>query len=125
MLPMSKLDVCLLLETMELGMLYRKLTALTGLNSELTVIRLTALTILTFKFLKGRVTMDYHISKSLVDDMRRQIKTHEPYQDDDPEWNLYDAIGDPQREKSTSAKKILEALGIDPYDDNDYGDLTE
>ncbi len=69
--------------------------------------------------------MDYHISKSLVDDMRRQIKTHEPYQDDDPEWNLYDAIGDPQREKSTSAKKILEALGIDPYDDNDYGDLTE
>ena len=49
--------------------------------------------------------MDYHISKSLVDDMRRQIKTHEPYQDDDPEWNLYDAIGDPQREKSTSAKK--------------------
>lgn len=69
--------------------------------------------------------MDYHISKSLVDDMRRQIKTHEPYQDDDPEWNLYDAIGDPQREKSTSAKKILEALGIDPYDDNDYGDITE
>ena len=69
--------------------------------------------------------MDYHISKSLVDDMRHQIKTHEPYQDDDPEWNLYDAIGDPQREKSTSAKKILEALGIDPYDDNDYGDITE
>ena len=69
--------------------------------------------------------MDYHISKSLVDDMRRQIKAHKPYSDDDPEMKLYDAVVDPQRDKSTSAKKILEALGIDPYDDNDYGDITE
>ena len=69
--------------------------------------------------------MDYHISKSLVDDMCRQIKAYKPYRDDDPELKLYDAVVDPQRDKSTSAKKILEALGIAPYDDNDYGDIIE
>ena len=67
--------------------------------------------------------MDSTITRSKIDEYRAYIKQYQPYADDSPEMQYLDAEIDPCRLKATTARRILEAYGIDPYDDNDYGVL--
>lgn len=69
--------------------------------------------------------MGLHITKEFLDKARTHIKKHPPYAEDDPLWGIYDGGKDPERCKSSLLVKMLEKIGVDPYDDNDYGDLTE
>ena len=57
-----------------------------------------------------------------IDMWRGDLKRAEPYSDD--EWKD-DAENDLYRENATIALIILQKLGLDPYDDNDYGDIPE
>lgn len=69
--------------------------------------------------------MDPLITKEFLDKARAHIKKHPAYAEDDPLWNVYDGGKDPDRCKSTLLMKIFREINIDPYDDNDYGDLPE
>lgn len=66
------------------------------------------------------------ITKSEIDAMRQWLKHYAPYDENDPIFSAYDGElqpAEPERMKATSAKRVLEAYGIDPYDDNDYGNI--
>ena len=69
--------------------------------------------------------MTYPITRSEIDKYRKFLKEHEPYDKNDPILDLFDAETNPEREKATLARDLLEAFGLDPYDDNDYGDIPE
>lgn len=69
--------------------------------------------------------MDLHITKEFLNKARDHIKKHPPYADDDPVWGTYDIGKDPERCKSSLLVDMFKKFNIDPYDGNDYGDLTE
>lgn len=69
--------------------------------------------------------MDYPITRELLDKARALIKMHHPYDDDDPILDRYDGNTDVERRRSTLLVRIFKENNIDPYDDNDYGDLSE
>lgn len=63
--------------------------------------------------------MDYDITRNDIDSWRASIKQAKPYEDYD---NLpFDGPSDPKREKATTALRLLIHFGLDPYNDNDYG----
>lgn len=63
------------------------------------------------------------VKRAEVDKWRNYLKNAEPYEDYE---NLpYDMDFDPKREQATSALILLKAYGLDPYNDNDYGDIKE
>lgn len=63
--------------------------------------------------------MDLPITREMIDKWRNYLKAAEPYKEE--ESRLYDGEWDPKREAASSAKMVLKELGINPYDDNDYG----
>ncbi len=63
------------------------------------------------------------ITKADVDEWRACLKQHQPYENYDT--LPYDGESDPLREQATKALSLLNAYGLDPYDDNDYGDILE
>lgn len=67
--------------------------------------------------------MDYHITRDFLNKARKHIKEHVPYDKDDPIWDIYDGGRDFERCRSTWLIQVLEELGFDPYDDNDYGNI--
>lgn len=69
--------------------------------------------------------MDYHITRDFLNKARAKIKEHPPYPEDDPILDQYDGDADLERCRSNMLVKVLKELGFDPYDDNDYGDITE
>lgn len=69
--------------------------------------------------------MDYNITREFLDKARKRINEHPPYPEDDPILDMYDGHTDVERRRSTDLVKMLTELGYDPYDMNDYGDLTE
>lgn len=66
--------------------------------------------------------MALNITKSQIDECRAFIKEHKPYDYNAPELQLLDGAVDSFRLRATMTKKFLEENGIDPYDDNDYGE---
>ena len=66
--------------------------------------------------------MDSNIKRADIDMLRKLVKAAEPYDFNDDEYRLYDSKGDSNRTKATDALYTLQKLGIDPYDDNDYGE---
>ena len=52
-------------------------------------------------------------------------KKAKPFSLDDPVLDTYDGDADIDRLKSTHALMALKELGLDPYDDNDYGEITD
>ncbi len=69
--------------------------------------------------------MDLNITKSKIDELRQCIKKYKPYEEDDPILEMFDGKCDVYRMKATTAKRILEHFGINPYDDNDYGNIND
>lgn len=63
--------------------------------------------------------MDSSITRDMIDKWRNYLKVAEPYGEE--ELRFYDGEWNPEREASSSAKTVLEKLGINPYDDDDYG----
>lgn len=69
--------------------------------------------------------MDSVITRAKIDIMRNHIKKYKPFENSDPTLNQYDGEYDIKRENSTGYMNALTALGINPYDDNDYGDIKD
>jgi hypothetical protein len=69
--------------------------------------------------------MALNITRSDIDKLREMVKKYEPFALDDPVLNETDGNADINRIKATHALMALNELGIDPYDENDYGDLKE
>ena len=69
--------------------------------------------------------MDSHITKEFLNKARDHIKKYEPYPEDDPIFDRYDGNKDFDRCKSTMLIQVLTELGLDPYDETDYGNITE
>lgn len=67
--------------------------------------------------------MGLNITRADVDKLRATLKRYEPFELDDPVLDEYDTKADINRLYSTNCKKALIRLGLDPYDDKDYGDL--
>lgn len=68
------------------------------------------------------------ITKNEIDSMREWLKVYAPYDENDSIFTEYDGEAQPDesaRMKATSAKRVLEAYGLDPYDPSDYGDITD
>ena len=66
------------------------------------------------------------ITRSEIDKFRKYLRANEPYDKDDPILKEFDGEDmDPGRHKATIARDLLEAFGLDPYDDDDYGDIPE
>ena len=68
---------------------------------------------------------EYHITREFLNKARAKIKKYPPYSENDPILTLYDSNMDPEKWRSTMLLRTLKELGFDPYDDNDYGDITE
>lgn len=69
--------------------------------------------------------MGLNITKADIDKYRRILKNNKPYDENDPVLSTFDAKCDKDRMQATTAKRILENYGIDPFDDLDYGNVTE
>ena len=69
--------------------------------------------------------MDSNITKDKIDELRGFIKSHKPYDEDDPVLLLFDSEVDADRMKATIARRILVHLGIDLNNNDDYGDITD
>ena len=73
--------------------------------------------------------MGCHITKQELYKARKFIKEHKPYDLNDPTLEIRDIHRDDQRYIATNILKAIIAAGemyhFDPYDDNDYGDLSE
>lgn len=69
--------------------------------------------------------MDSLTTKSAIDKAREVLLAYKPYDKNDPILKKYDGGSDPYREQATFAREWLEALGLDPYNKNDYGNITE
>ena len=67
--------------------------------------------------------MDSPITRAEIDKLKKAVRAAEPYTSDDD--IPFDGIIDMEREKSTMALRILKNHGINPYDDSDYGDITD
>lgn len=65
---------------------------------------------------------DSIVKRCHIDKWREYLKRAEPYSDD--EW-IDDGKNDLYRENATIALMVLKEFGLDPYDDNDYGDILE
>lgn len=63
------------------------------------------------------------IKKADVDEWRACLKKYQPYDENDPILTTYDAKSDPNREQATIALRLLKAYGLNPYDENDYGNI--
>lgn len=68
--------------------------------------------------------MGLDITKSDVDKLRAVLKQYKPFELDDPVLNEYDTKADIHRLYATNCKKALLRLGLDPNDENDYGNIT-
>lgn len=69
--------------------------------------------------------MGLDITRSDIDKLRAAIKAYEPFDLNDPVLDEFDSKADIHRLYATNCKKALLSLGLDPYDDNDYGDLKD
>lgn len=69
--------------------------------------------------------MDLNITKSDVDGLRNIIKNNKPYDEDDPALSMFDGEYDANRMQATTAKRILQHLGLSLTDMNDYGNITD
>lgn len=69
--------------------------------------------------------MDSNITKAQIDELRDFIKSHTPYDEDDPILHTFDAELDPDRMRATTARRLLAHLGIDANDNEDYGDIID
>ena len=67
--------------------------------------------------------MDLLITKKIIDECRSAIKEAKPYTEDEIFDGSEISVGD--RRKATYAKNILEHYNIDPYNDNDYGNIKD
>ncbi|MDE7122611.1 MAG: hypothetical protein K2O42_10690 [Oscillospiraceae bacterium] len=65
------------------------------------------------------------ITRADVDKWRAYLKEYEPYTDEEYDAIPYDGEYNGSREKSTKALRLLKAFGLNPYDDNDYGNIPE
>lgn len=72
--------------------------------------------------MKGLGILDSNIKRADIDKLRALVKKAKPFSLDDPVLDTYDGDADIDRLKSTHALMALKELGIDPYDDNDYGE---
>ena len=68
---------------------------------------------------------DYPITKEFLNKARSHIKKYPPYAKDDPIWDVYDGGKSFERCQSTMLIQLFEELEIDPYDDNDYGNIKD
>lgn len=69
--------------------------------------------------------MDSNITRRDIDKYRECLKHFKPYEENATILTMFDGKCDANRMKATTAKRILEHYGIDPYDDNDYGSVEE
>ena len=65
------------------------------------------------------------ITRADIDRWRLYLKNHYPYSPNDPVLKQYDEPYNTERQKATTAFNLLTSLDIDPYDDNDYGNITD
>ena len=69
--------------------------------------------------------MDSSITKNDIIFARKVIKSYNAYDTDDSILEQCDGKYNHLRMAATSAKEFLLSLNINPYDDNDYGNITE
>lgn len=63
--------------------------------------------------------MDLPITREIIDKWKKALKEAEPYNEE--ERCMYDGEWNPKRQKATTAEILLKEFGINPYNDNDYG----
>lgn len=69
--------------------------------------------------------MGLDITRSDIDKLRAALKRYKPFEFDDPVLDEFDTKADAHRLYATNCKKALLKLGLDPYNDNDYGDIKD
>ncbi len=69
--------------------------------------------------------MDSNITRADIDKYRSIINDNKPYDENDPVLSTFDAKIDKDRMQATTARRLLESLGIDPNNPNDYGNIID
>lgn len=69
--------------------------------------------------------MGLNITKNDISSARKIYKSSIPYNDDSEIMLQFDGEYDHNKMAATAARQFLESLGINPDDDNDYGDITD